>query len=347
MNPVRFEQNSRKKGASSMSRNLQEIEPQTFVETALKLGGKSDEEARRTGQFDRADDEVENMFAARYQTNNSPVHQSVWGRDFPTDLFEPEPSAIPPACERTMEASLDLVRRHVAAKTLLNDQGKIADNVFRELGEVGYWGLLVDPEYGGGGAPFSVFAPFLTRMATIDPTVAGLASVHGCIGAVDPLRTFGTPDQKQRFLPDLASGHRISGFALTEPGAGSDLTALRTRAELVGDEYVVNGEKLFITNAIPGRTVGLVCLIENKPKVRTHRRRLIRVVPDQPGSRLGIVDKCVDPIPHLGRLPINQAFHQPEVSPQAEASGRDVGGQNDECKGFALTDDRGEGQQDQ
>jgi alkylation response protein AidB-like acyl-CoA dehydrogenase len=255
------------KGASSMSQNVQEIEPQTFVETALKLGGKSDEEARRTGQFDRADDQVEGMFATRYNTANSPVHRAVWDRDFPTELFEPEPSPVPPDCERTMQASLDLVRRHVASKTLLNEHGKITDEVFRELGEVGYWGLLVDPEYGGGGAPFSVFAPFLTKMATIDPTVAGLASVHGCIGAVDPVRTFGTPEQKQRFLPDLASGHRLSGFALTEPGAGSDLTALRTRAELVGDEYVVNGEKLFITNAIPGRTIGLVCLIEDKPAV--------------------------------------------------------------------------------
>jgi acyl-CoA dehydrogenase len=250
-----------------MSQDLKEPEVQTFVETALKLGGKSEEEARRTGSLDRADDQVEGMFAERYQTANSPVHRAVWGRDFPTELFAPEPSPIPPACERTMRASLDLVRRHVHAKTLLNDRGKIADDVFRELGEVGYWGLLVDPEYGGGGAPFSVFAPFLTKMATVDPTVAGLASVHGCIGAVDPVRTFGTPEQKRRFLPKLASGERLSGFALTEPGAGSDLTALKTRAERVGDEYVVNGEKLFITNAIAGRTIGLVCLIEDKPAV--------------------------------------------------------------------------------
>ena len=250
-----------------MSQDVQDLEPQTFVETALKLGGKSEEEARRTGSLDRADDQVEGMFATRYQTANSPVHRAVWDRDFPTELFLPEPSPTPPACERTMRASLDLVRRHVSAKTLLDDRGKIADHVFRELGEVGYWGLLVDPEFGGGGAPFSAFAPFLTRMATIDPTVAGLASVHGCIGAVDPVRTFGTPEQKRRFLPKLASGERLSGFALTEPGAGSDLTALKTTAERVGDEYVVNGEKLFITNAIAGRTIGLVCLIEGKPAV--------------------------------------------------------------------------------
>ena len=88
-------------------------------------------------------------------------------------------------------------------------------------------------------------------MATIDATIAGLASVHGCIGAVDPVRTFGSPEQKRTVPAALASGERLSAFALTEPGAGSDLTALRTTAVLDGDDYVVNGEKLFITNAVP------------------------------------------------------------------------------------------------
>jgi alkylation response protein AidB-like acyl-CoA dehydrogenase len=104
-------------------------------------------------------------------------------------------------------------------------------------------------------------------MAMIDPTLAGMASVHGCIGAVDPVQAFGSPEQKQRFLPLLASGKKLSGFALTEPGAGSDLTALKTTAVLDGDEYVVNGEKLFITNVVPGRMLGLVCLIDGKPAV--------------------------------------------------------------------------------
>src|SRR5205085_4448777 len=80
-------------------------------------------------------------------------------------------------------------------------------------------------------------------------------------------RTFGNAEQKARFLPRLASGQALSGFALTEPGAGSDLTALRTTATPVGDDFEINGEKLFITNAIPGRTVGLVVLLEGKPAV--------------------------------------------------------------------------------
>ncbi len=109
------------------------------------------------------------------------------------------------------------------------------------------------------------FMTFLSQVALIDPMTAGLASVHGCIGAVDPVSTFGNQEQKQRFLPKLASGEMISAFALTEPCAGSDLTALRTTATLQGDHYLINGEKLFITNAMPGRTIGLVCLIDGKP----------------------------------------------------------------------------------
>src|SRR5262245_2643710 len=156
-----------------------------------------------------------------------------------------------------MDDSPAVAKRHDETHTLYNDKQKIHAAVLADLGSAGYWGLLVDKEYGGSGAPFASFAPFLTRMATVEPTVAGLASVHGCIGAVAPVRAFGNAEQKQRFLPGLASGARLSAFALTEPCAGSDLTALRTTAKLDGDDYVVNGEKLFITNVVPGRTIGL------------------------------------------------------------------------------------------
>ncbi|MCA9187583.1 MAG: acyl-CoA/acyl-ACP dehydrogenase [Planctomycetales bacterium] len=239
----------------------------SFAETALKLGGKSDDEARRTGAIDKADDQVEGLFAPQYQTIHSPVHRAVWDRGVPVDLFEAQAEKPDATSQNVMQSSLEVVRRHKQAGTLMNEDHKVSEAVLNDLGEVGYWGLLVDKEHGGSGAPFRSFAPFLTKMALIDPTVAGLASVHGCIGAVDPVRTFGNDEQKQRFLPQLASGAKLSAFALTEPCAGSDLTALRTTAELRGDEYVVNGEKLFITNTVPGRTIGLVCLIDDKPAV--------------------------------------------------------------------------------
>jgi acyl-CoA dehydrogenase len=268
-------------------------EAQTFVETALKLGGKSEEEARKTGTLDRADDQVEALFAARYQTVNSPVHRAVWDHQFPADLFAPEPPRVAPECEKTMRDSLEVARRHRDAGTLFGPDGKVTESVLDELGAVGYWGLLIDPQYGGQGAPFAAFSRFLTRMAAIEPTLAGLASVHGCIGAVDPLRTFGSPEQKAHYLPLLASGRKLSAFALTEPGAGSDLTAMRTTAVLDGDHYAVNGEKLFITNAVPGRTIGLVCLIDKKPAV------LIVDLPDHEDEHFQVVRYGLMALRHL------------------------------------------------
>jgi alkylation response protein AidB-like acyl-CoA dehydrogenase len=255
----------------------------SFAETALKLGGKSEEEARRTGAIDRADDQVEQLFKPQYQTINSPIHRAVWERTLPVELFESAHESTPPDVKQVMSHSLDVVRRHRAAGTIYNAENRIADVVLNDLANVGYWGLLVDRQYGGYSAPLRSFMPFLTQMALLDPTIAGMASVHGCIGAVDPVRTFGSEEQKRRFLPKLASGESLSAFALTEPCAGSDLTALRTRARLIGDQYLVTGEKLFITNVVPGRTIGLVCLIDDKPAV------LIVDLPRQENEQFKIV----------------------------------------------------------
>jgi alkylation response protein AidB-like acyl-CoA dehydrogenase len=244
-----------------------EREGPSFAETALRLGGKSEEEATRMGAVDRADEQVESLFKPQYQTTNSPVHRAVWDGRVPLALFVPPPLPDTAPCDKAMEASIAVVWRHREAGTLVDAKSKISATVLAELGEAGYWGMLIDPQYGGQGAPFARFSRFLTRMSLWDATVSGLASVHGCIGAVDPVRTFGNAEQKRRLLPGLASGAALSGFALTEPGAGSDLTALKTAAVPVGDQFEVTGEKLFITNAIPGRTIGLVVQLDGKPAV--------------------------------------------------------------------------------
>jgi alkylation response protein AidB-like acyl-CoA dehydrogenase len=255
----------------------------SFAEEALRLGGKTEEEARRTGAVDRADDQVEALFAAQYQTVHSPVHRAVWDGRTPLDLFAPPPLPASAPCDGAMERSLETVRRRRQEGRLYDERGKLAPDLLQELAGAGYWGLLIDPKYGGRGAPFARFARFVTRMAVLEPMVAGLASVHGCIGAVDPVRSFGTAEQKARFLPRLASGETLSGFALTEPNAGSDLTALRTTATPAGDDFEVTGEKLFITNAIPGRTVGLVVMLEGKPAV------LIAELPPQENEHFQVV----------------------------------------------------------
>lgn len=240
---------------------------ENFTEAALKLGGKSDEEAHRIGAVDTADEQVEKFFSPEYQTIHSPLHRAVWDRHTPIELFEAVQRSASPQATRVMHDSLEIVRNHVEEGTVYDPAGKIDERVIGELADAGYWGLLVDEHYGGAGAPFSQFAPFLTRMATLEPTVAGLASVHGCIGAVDPVQTFGTREQKASFLPQLAGGKRLSAFALTEPCAGSDLTALRTTAHREGESYRIRGEKLFITNVRPGGILGLVCLVEGRPAV--------------------------------------------------------------------------------
>jgi acyl-CoA dehydrogenase len=240
---------------------------QSFAEAALRFSGKTDDEARRTGAVDAADDQVEAMFAPQYQTASSPVHRAVWEGRVPLDLFSSPDLSESAECDAAMDRSLEIVRRRRQAGTIYDEHGKISSSMLAELGKAGYWGMLIDRGHGGQGAPFARFIRFLVRMATLDPVTAGLASVHGCIGAVDPVRTFGNAEQKARFLPRLASGEALSGFALTEPWAGSDLTALRTTATQAGDFFEVTGEKLFITNAIPGRTIGLVVVLQGKPAV--------------------------------------------------------------------------------
>ena len=243
-----------------------EQEKKSFAETAMRMSGKSEEEATRTGAVDRADDQVESMFAPQYKTVNSPVHKAVWDQKVPVELFTlPKMSASDVALP-AMQKSLEVLRKYRDAGTIYDQKGKVSDSVLKDLADAGYWGMLIEKEYGGQGLSVLQFMRFLSEVAKVDPTCAGLGfGARLRIGAVDPVRTFGNDEQRKRFLPLLASGKSLSGFALTEPCAGSDLTALRTTAVLKGDHYIVNGEKLFITNAIPGRTVGLVCLIDGKP----------------------------------------------------------------------------------
>ncbi len=264
-----------------MNPATQEKETVSFAENALRMGGKSEEEASRMGAVDKADEQVDRLF--RFQTANSPVHKAIWDGQVPLELFQTPDLPASAPCDGVMEKSLAVIRKRREEKTLLNQDRKLSAETIDDLAGAGYWGLLIDPKFGGVGAPFARFAPFLVKMGVLDSMTSALASVHGCIGAVDPLRTFGSDEQKARLLPILASGRMISAFALTEPAAGSDLTALKTTATLVGDHYEVTGEKLFITNIVPGRMIGLVALIDGKPAV------LIAELPSEENAEFQIV----------------------------------------------------------
>jgi alkylation response protein AidB-like acyl-CoA dehydrogenase len=117
-----------------------------------------------------------------------------------------------------------------------------------ELAALGVMGMTISEEYGGAGADTVSYALVVEELTRIDSSVAITVAAHHSLGTL-PIYYFGTEGQKRRWLPDLASGKKLAAFGLTEPGAGSDAGATRTTAELRDGEWIVNGSKIFITNA--------------------------------------------------------------------------------------------------
>jgi short-chain 2-methylacyl-CoA dehydrogenase len=117
-----------------------------------------------------------------------------------------------------------------------------------ELAELGLMGMPIPEEYGGGGSDTVSYAVAVEELTRIDSSVAITVAAHTSLGTM-PIFLFGSEEQKREWLPDLASGKKLAAFGLTEPGAGSDAGASRTRAELQDGQWVVNGSKIFITNA--------------------------------------------------------------------------------------------------
>lgn len=124
----------------------------------------------------------------------------------------------------------------------------------KEMGELGLLGMLVPEAYGGSDTGTVAYAAALEEIAAGDGPCSTIMSVHSSVGCV-PILKFGNEEQKQRFLPKLATGEWIGGFALTEPQAGSDASNLRTRARRDGDHYVLDGAKQFITSGKNGQVI--------------------------------------------------------------------------------------------
>ncbi|KJK10261.1 acyl-CoA dehydrogenase [Terrabacter sp. 28] len=119
-----------------------------------------------------------------------------------------------------------------------------------KMGDLGLFGLVVPEEYGGAGdaGDFTSLCVAIEELGRVDQSI-GITLSAGVGLGINPILTYGNEEQKQRFLPDLVSGRALAGFGLTEPEAGSDAAATRTRAVREGDEWVINGAKAFITNS--------------------------------------------------------------------------------------------------
>ena len=116
-----------------------------------------------------------------------------------------------------------------------------------KLAKAGFLGIPVPKEYGGQGCDILTYTMCVEEMAKVCGTTSVIISAHTSL-CCDPILTYGTEEQKKKYLPDLASGKRLGAFGLTEPGAGTDAQGQQTKAVLDGDEWVLNGSKIFITN---------------------------------------------------------------------------------------------------
>jgi alkylation response protein AidB-like acyl-CoA dehydrogenase len=130
----------------------------------------------------------------------------------------------------------------------LDRESRFPYELVGELAELGLMGMTIPEEYGGAGADTVSYAIAVEELTRVDSSVAITVAAHHSLGTL-PIYYYGNEEQKQQWLPELASGKKLAAFGLTEPGAGSDAGATRTRAELRDGEWVVNGSKIFITNA--------------------------------------------------------------------------------------------------
>jgi short-chain 2-methylacyl-CoA dehydrogenase len=130
----------------------------------------------------------------------------------------------------------------------LDREGRFPYELVAELSELGLMGMPIPEEYGGGGADTLAYAIAIEELTRVDSSVAITVAAHTSLGTM-PIFLFGTEEQKRDWLPELASGRKLAAFGLTEPGAGSDAGAARTRAELRDGRWVIDGTKIFITNA--------------------------------------------------------------------------------------------------
>ncbi|TXS57166.1 acyl-CoA dehydrogenase family protein [Streptomyces sp. t39] len=208
--------------------------------------------------------------AAREQDWRKPsfAKELFLGR-FRLDLIHPHPL---PTGEATRRGEEFLAKLHRFCETRIDGaqierDARIPDDVIDGLRELGALGMKIDPRYGGLGLTQVYYNKALALVGSASPAVGALLSAHQSIGVPQPLKQFGTQEQKDAFLPRLAR-HDISAFLLTEPDVGSDPARLATTAVPDGDDYVVDGVKLWTTNGV---VADLLVVMARVPKSDGHK----------------------------------------------------------------------------
>lgn len=170
----------------------------------------------------------------------------------------------------------------------LDEKSEFPQALVNQMAELGLMGIPIPEEYGGAGMDTVAYAAAVMELARVDASVAITMAAHTSLGTM-PIFTSGTEEQKKEYLPKLASGEILGAFGLTEPGAGSDAGATKTTAVKKGDEYVINGGKIFITNAGVAKILTLTArVIENGEDLGIGA---FIVSTDTPGLRLSAPEK--------------------------------------------------------
>ena len=199
------------------------------------------------------------------------------------------PSWITPELQMVRDTAVRFIESEMAPHDEeARRQGHVGAAIWRKAGEVGLLCADIPEQYGGGGGDFRHEAVFYEEMARRSLTGMN-ASVHSIVAHY--LLNHGTEAQKQRYLPRMARGELVGAIAMTEPGTGSDLQAIRTRADKRGDAYVINGAKTFISNGYLAQLV--VVVAKTDPAQRAKGISIFIVdVKDKPGYRVGrLLDK--------------------------------------------------------
>jgi len=164
------------------------------------------------------------------------------------------------------------VAPHVAA---WDRERHFPTDVVTQMGELGLFGITAPQEYGGAGGDFTSLCIAIEELGRVDQSI-GITLSAGVGLGITPIALFGTPEQKERYLPDLVAGRALAAFGLTEPEAGSDAGATRTTARLDGDEWVVDGTKAFITNS--GTAITSVVTVTTRTGTREDGRPEISAI---------------------------------------------------------------------
>ncbi|MCM3624525.1 acyl-CoA dehydrogenase [Brevibacillus borstelensis] len=160
--------------------------------------------------------------------------------------------------------------------------------IVKKMGEIGLMGIPIPEEWGGAGADFQSYILAIHEISKVSATVGVILSVHTSV-CTNPILYFGTDEQKRKYVPQLAAGKMLGAFALTEPNAGSDAGRIRTSAVRDGDAFVLNGNKVFITNG--GEADVYIAFAVTDPSMGTRGISAFIVDKDTPGFSVGKKEK--------------------------------------------------------